>query len=650
MTPADIVRDKKVLSNVRLAEKIPATANDSTVSMPKAVADQSKDSSLAPCPIIELPRGVCADPNSNFFVDPRDGCTYGFRPMRNGEIDVDLISEGYAFISEEIRDEHGEATFTIEGRGAADGHQFKFDISGRDFSDPRKLRAMLVAYYGAQNRVMKLNGDVIQLLSVDVVKKRLVTKPCWLGNRLVIPGLDEYNDLKLRISSAIPADLSGGDTETGLRALRLMLEGWHEVILPLVAVLGSPLVARYMSDDRFGLILTGTSGLMKTEMMRHCMAIYGNGYLRESNIVRFGEGATTNALLKLADDAGCTPFFVDNYKPTRRDDPSRLVSLIHAVLEGTDKRRLSKEVEHREVSEFSTILIMTGEDVALESSTLARVLPISVEHQPNLDKVTELQAIAESLPAVGRIWCRYLGAAEIDLALWRTKRQELVMKAKESGAINPGRIGTTAATLWYVWQIALQSPLGVVLRDFNSRFETELWRLLTNSTRLTQESNEAVRFVETLRELLAAGRVFLDEMKNNIGPSPNERMIGWVHRPGFSVFDDIDYIAIHPDLALEAVRKYAGLEISVSRPTLYRQLDELGYIDVADDGKRLMLTRYKSKVVRVLRFKPGALGFGPAEEDEEPHIVSKPSRKPCSGLPASITYWVEGMGFNAPDP
>lgn len=603
------------------------------------------------CPIIEIPPGANTDPShGDFFIDIRDGCVYRLRSLRDGEINVDLVSEGFAFISQEVRDEHGEAIFTIEGRGAVDGHRFKFDISGRDFSDPRKLKAALVAHYGAQNRVLGLKGDVIQSLSLGVVKKRLVKKPCWLDSRLVIPGLDEYSDLKLDISNAIPADVSTADTETGLRALRLMLEAWHEVIMPLVAVFASPLVAKYLPDDRFGLLLTGTSGLMKTEMLRHCMAIFGSGYLRESNIVRFGEGATTNAILKLAADSGCLPFFIDNFKPIKKDDAGRLVSLIHAVLEGSEKRRLNKEAEHREVNEYLTTLLLTGEDLPTEASTLARVLPVPVEHQPNLDKVTELQAISESLPAIGRLWCQYLSSTKLDLAPWRAKRQELVMQAKENGAINPGRIGTTAATLWYVWQIALQSPLGEVLREFNRRFEAELWRLLTNSARLTQESNEAVRFVETLRELIAAGRVWLDEMKSSIGPPVNEKMIGWVHRPGFSVFTDIDYVAIHPDLALEAVRKYAGLEISVSRPTLYRQLDELGYIDVADDGKRLMLTRYKSKVVRVLRFKPGALGFGPAEEAEEPHIVNKPSRKSGSGLPASITYWVEGMGCNAPDP
>jgi len=582
------------------------------------------------CRIIELPPGVCVDPASDYFVDPRDGRTYRFRSMHDGEINVDLICEGYAFISEETRDERGEAEFTIEGRGAVDGHQFKFDISGRDFSDPRTLRAALVAHFGASNRVMGLKGDVIQSLSLGVVKKRLITKPGWLGNRLVVPGLEAYDDLKLRISNAIPADVSGGDVETGLRALRLMLEAWHEVILPLTAVIGSPLVAKYMPDDRFGILLTGMTGMMKTEMMRHCMAIYGNGYLKESNIVRFGEGATANALMKLAADSGCLPFFVDNYKPIKKDDPARLVSLIHAVLEGSEKRRLTKEAEHREANEFSTTLLMTGEDLPTEASTLARVLPVSVEHQPVLDKVTELQAIAEHLPAVGRLWCQYLTSAEIDLSTWRTKRQELVKLAKESGGINPGRIGTTAATLWFIWKTALQSPLGEVLREFNDRFEAELQRLIVNSAQLTAEFTDAERFVDALRELIATGRVKIENditIRRSHSDDDSEfeedfRVVGWMTSGRRTPEDPIiepKSVYIYPDIAFSEVKRYTGFEPSVSKRTLYRQLDELGYLIVKRSGnyaERLVSVKMYGKQVRVLRFKPEALGYSGDDLEE----------------------------------
>lgn len=550
------------------------------------------------------------DVRCSYGVDS-NGCVYYVAVnKKGGENEKQWVSDGFAFISEEVRDERGEAIFTIEGRGAVDGHRFKFTIHGRDFSDERKLRALLVAHYGAANRVGKLTGEVIQLITRDVIKKRLVTTPQWLDGLLIVPGLQDYPQYKIDISNKIPVDIAEGDHEKGLQALRLLLDAWDCAPIAVATALASPFVARWLPDERFGVFVSGTTGLLKTELARHCIAIYGSRFLDERYLNRFGEGATSNALMKLASEAGCLPFLIDNYKPVRKDDPARLVQIIHSVLEGHEKDRLTKEADFKETKEYHCCLLLTGEDLPVEASTLARVLPVSVSKMPDLAKVTALQSIAHHLPAVGREWCAHLNAIDPDLALWQQKRAELVRLAHDVGSVNPGRVGTTASILWLVWRTALKSRLCAAMSEFNSKFETALAKLITESATMTRESTDAQRFVDALREIIATGRVWLSDITiaSPTAEIKNPPTVGWVHR---TVADGhasrAEFVAIYPDVAIEEARKHAGFTLSVSKATLYKQLEQAGMIFTrVKDGQveRVIPTRHGNRTPRVLRFKP----------------------------------------------
>ena len=288
------------------------------------------------------------------------------------------ICDGYCCITEETRDEAGEASFTVEGRGSKDGHVFKFDITGRDFSDKRKLKAALVAHFGARNRVKDLTGDIIQSLTLDVKKLTLITSPRWIDDRLAVPGLDGTG-FKFNLSRRVPADLSTGEDERGLAALKLILDTWpaeNSAIL-IAADLASPVCGRWFPGDRFGLALVGTTGRgLKTEALKHVMAVYGAGFLSEESLLRWGEGATNNAMLAIAAACGCLPTGIDNYKATHRDGAGKFVSVVHTILEGRERERLNRNAELRETREYASTLLVTGEDLPAEASTVARLLPV----------------------------------------------------------------------------------------------------------------------------------------------------------------------------------------------------------------------------------------------------------------------------------
>jgi len=520
------------------------------------------------------------------------------------------MCDGYAFISEETRDETGEASFTVEGRGSNDGHVFKFDITGRDFSDKRKLKAALVAHFGALNRIRELTGETIQSVTLGVKKLTLVKSTRWIDGRLAIPGLDSV-EFKFSLSPRVPADLSTGEGGEGLAALRLIFETWpaEKATILIAADLASPVCGRWFKGDRFGLAMVGTTGRgLKTEMLKALLAIYGAGFLSEETLLRWGDGATTNAMLSIASACGCLPTGVDNYKATHRDGPSKFVSMVHTVLEGRERERLNRNAELRETREYASTLIVTGEDLPEEASTVARLLPLEWSTPPNFEKLTELQAIAIHLPAVGRLWCRYLCDADLDFDAWTKSRSELVSLAKEAGSINPGRIGTTVAILRQVWKMALNSQLGGVLQDYSSDFEKGLVSLIQTTAEAAEDATEASRFVDTIKELISSGRcIILDRIYTGQELTlPN--VIGWRLRDKDIVTGEV---AILPRLAMEAVRRVIGPQAmaqEVGPKTLYRQLAEAGMIaDGSEKGTRTVTKRAGSKTVKVLVFKKDVL-------------------------------------------
>lgn len=586
------------------------TINDAC-SQTKDAYQPSEEEIIATVEEIALPENVRRWDNKLLSVNlpgvDKDGVTYGGKEVTNKKGNkVHLktrICDGFAYISEETRDDKNEASFTVEGRGSKDGHEFRFDISGRDFSDPRKLKAALVAHFGARNQIRKMDADVIQNLTKDVKKLTLITAPCWINDKLAIPGIDE-NGFKFRLSSRVPADLSTGEDKRGLEALALMFKTWpaDRCSVPIAVSLASPVCGRWFRGDRFGLALVGTTGRgLKTEMLKALLAIYGAGFLSEETLLRWGDGATTNAMLNIATSCGCLPSGVDNYKNTQRDGANKFVSFSHTVLEGRERERLNRNAELRETREYACTLLITGEDLPEEASTVARVLPWEWSTPPDTAKLTDLQKIAHHLPAAGRVWCRYLSdTAQVDMDAWRESRAQLVKAAKEAGAINPGRIGTTASILRLVWTMALDSPLGAVLRDYSTDFEKGLSDLILSTSAATCEMTEAAQFIEILRELITSGRyIVLDRVRTGSELTlPN--VVGWR-------LDEEGSTAIFPDLAIEAVRRVTGPQAQiVGKNTLYRQLDEAGLIEPGTDN-RTQNKRAGSKQVRVLVFKAGSL-------------------------------------------
>jgi hypothetical protein len=486
-----------------------------------------------------------------------------------------------------------------------------------------------MAHFGAENLSGGLKGDIIQKISRKIENYMLLKAPKWLHGKAAVPGLGLLENIKFDLPDKVPADLSYGDLDKAQECLSAFLESGkaESVVVLLDAVFASPLVAKEFEGDRFGIALRGLTGSLKTEYAKLAMAIYGRGYLEESNLLRWGDGATTNALAAIASRAGFLPVLIDNFKPLKKGSAEALISVEHTILEGGTKERLDRDAELKGTQNYNCCLLITGEDFPDEASSLARILVLDWTGAKDTNKLSEAQARASNLAAIGRAWLMFLSSAEGADILERARgefphvRSETVARLTKDGAVNPGRIGTAITLLKLTWGIALEcSNIAPVLKPFTKAFKEGLIKLEVQACTETHGATEAAKFVEALQELIGSGRMAIVPeafMEDNIEDAKkiassaregnlnnNWHILGWTKR-------DSGEVCIFPAIAREAVRRLRGFEEQkLSATALYKQLAVMGYTS-SGKGEPTKSMRIGNKPgMRVLVFEPGVLEAG----------------------------------------
>jgi len=314
------------------------------------------------------------------------------------------------------------------------------------------------------------------------------------------------------------------------------------------------------------------------------------------------------------------PLFIDNYKPNTGFGFNDLVNLIHNILEGGEKDRLTRAATIKDARPVHCFPIITGEDVPdHDPATLARLLLIAFEWQagqPN-PKLAAAQASSEELSAIGLLWLTWVCSEEGQRVIKETAKflpavrdnWATMLRTLRKDMVNILRVATNIATNELTWSIALQHPvLGELLAPYSQAHGDGLRRIAENMAKSTTEALEAVRFLAGLRELLATGQGALIDLSSAITVTAHERerMVGW---------KDSEGIYLLPTVTLERIRKVMGPQsIPVSLQVLYSQFDGLHLIATKGTTKVTRSMRLEGQVQRVLHLIPSALV---TKEDEK---------------------------------
>lgn len=397
-----------------------------------------------------------------------------------------------------------ETEFTFKGVGAKDHRQVSFTLPATALADPRKFKAALINAFGARNRVGKLDFETVQKLTRNTRLMKRVEAPAWDGDIPLLPGVDLIENVEYRLSSKIPAAVYDGDLQKAKEVLQKLLQIHKFAPILVAAILGSPAIARWHKNDRFGVGMWGTTGTLKTTAALTAMGIYGIGYLDAPKLKAGKAGSTPVGAMEVFAAAGFLPQIYDDVKTVDSKDSQNYVATIHAVLEGEEKTKGKKDGGLRECREFLCTPIITGEVRPQEASTSARVLNLNWSHANGL-LLTEVQSCAALLPIIGYHWLRFLAETDFvlgkDFEAFRSKKMEEFLGLKYT---NPGRLATIYSLLLSVWDLLEASPLGDVFTEARESFKTALLEATATQGVAVTEETEISRFLNGLEELLAS--------------------------------------------------------------------------------------------------------------------------------------------------
>lgn len=525
------------------------------------------------------------------------------------------IADFHARIVEEHISEDGHKVFLLDGE-TMHGRPLQFTMEAEDFADDRKLKAALTAAAGAQAPIAvgmsKHLGAAIQRLSGEMPSIKRYTRTGWADGTFLLPGRP-IEGTTIILSRKLPYSLSDeAHLDLGIQALEaLLLSHTPQCGGPIVGFLLTPPLALPAGwrNERYGAFIAGRTGSLKSSLAQTAMCLYGPGFIRDDLLVKWGQGATNNALMAMAVAAYDLPFLIDNYKPNTGDGPKAFINLIHNIVEGGEKDRLQRNSELRDSRPVFAWPLVTGEDVPdRDPASLARVLVIPFSRPVDLSHLTKAQKLSPHLCAVGRAWIEWIESAEskpiITQAAERfdTVRREWAsyLTAERPEMLNVLRVASNLATNELTWAIAEQHPaLGPLMQRHAEAYYAGLTMIGKQMASYTAESSEAMQFIGMLRDMLTTGQAVLIERGNRPGLD-GDRMVGWKSEDGGAY--------LLTKLARALMERHFGKDClnQISERTMYSQLEELKYL-VPGRERTTHLLREFSAVHRVIRLTPESL-------------------------------------------
>jgi hypothetical protein len=570
-------------------------------------------------------------PLNHYYVN-NDGQTVYYFSGNEGAT-VRIVYDFWVVIKEK-RYNVGDNSFTFRLVGE-DIYGTKLDVNVSAkllFGHNTDLLSMILPWFHTKCEENTKQGDTLRKIIKDLTPdQNLITafdRIMWQNNNLIIPSMEPEGCIctidKKRYPYDMPEDL---DLWTGLKALDYIIEsvGIHNIMPLITLVFMSPVIGKMFPDDRYGYAVIGETGSLKTAICRLLLQIYGNGFGSKSTMLKMGDAGTTrNSVGIFAAISGCMPILLDNFKPYKHWSTSELAALIHNLMEGADKTRGTKDEGLRDVKEFFCLPLLTGEDYAVDASTSARIMRIDWK-KPDMDILDfATPEMRRHLPAIGRIWLRWLMTDEGIAAMEQMKRefperrQDLMKEFKDLEATNPDRLSTNLALESLGFELLAHHPvLGNYFAKFSDEFKGKLRGRAESVGKATSEGSEVNNIVEMLREGLANGTLILGN-----DPRYGQTIIG---SEFVSKKTGERCIAIYPQALEEYISKHLTTAQQLSTAAIGQYFLNKGLIipDPKGNPKQAVWLQSSKTTIRAFVFKKETL----IDESMNPdNVVSSPGR------------------------
>lgn len=557
----------------------------------------------------------------------KDGCMVYLSqtksPQGKTSTEPVLIADFMAAITGEQVNEDSSKVFVIDG-ATVHGRAFHLDVPAQTFADERQLKALLTEAAGADapiySGMYRHLSTAIQKLSKPQMIKRTkrYTRTGWASGNFLIPGREP-----VETSIILPRELPYSiNKETNLRkgldafSSLLLCMPKSPVTVPIAMAFEAPIADRAgWRNERYGVAIRGQTGSLKTSWAQVLMSLYGPGFMSDELILKMGQGATNNAIMALATQVWDLPFFIDNYKPSTGGGARELINLVHNLLEGGEKKRLSRAAELKETKPVFCWPLITGEDIPdTDPATLARLLVVNFQWEPGKpnDELAKAQISSVHLCAVGHAWLSWverddgrdaIQAVTTEFHATRSRWADTLRKSQKS-VTNALRVASNLASNELTWRVMEQHPdIGPVIKDEGIEHWAALELLARQMATYTTTALEANKFLEILRELLASGKAALRDRQqptfDNVEP---DRMIGWKNEDGSAHILPVVARSMVDRLCPDALGK-------VSSKTLHGQLADKGMLVSKNRTDHETVVKVAGKTYRTIHLSAESLTY-----------------------------------------
>lgn len=561
-----------------------------------------------------------------------DGRIFFQRETRDG-IQEACIADFQATIAEEIVDEDGATVVVLAGQGVRSG-AFACTIPTSDLGNALKLRGALTAATGGVDAIYKgmsehLQPAIAKLTQIDHRRKRRrYSRTGWRDDNcteFLLPPLANA-DTEILLPTKLPYSLDA-DPNTLQRALpyfdNLIAAVTPTKSAPALAALFFAAAHRLIGwrNERTALFIAGRTGSLKTSWTQAAMCIFGAHFADDNRLIKWGEGATRNAIMSMAAQAHDMPFFIDNYKPTTGNGKADFKNLIHNIMEGSDKDRLNRAAQLRTSKAIHCVPIITGEDVPDDdAASLARILVINFDWQRGAinELLADVQSATDILPAIGYAWLSWLASADgrhqaqTTAAMFAETRRTWAayLSNQFSEMANSLRVVTNLTTNALTWQLLCKHPiLGPIAARYTDQHTEGLRAIATTMGAATTRAQEAVQWLHAVQELLSSGQYRLLDRAVGVPTTNHDKILGWFDSSG---------VYLLPAVVTGAVRQLLGASAPLVSPqTLYNQMKSLGWVAATGEDSTTKILAIGADRARVLHLRPNVLnGYDDADDDD----------------------------------
>jgi hypothetical protein len=393
--------------------------------------------------------------------------------------------------------------------------------------------------------------------------------------------------------------------------------------------------------------ITGPTGVRKTSVVKTAQAFYGRALVHSAPLESWN--STQNHIMATLNRAKNIAALIDDF--TLADAQSRagvnaLLETVNRVVRnaanGTGRGRCGPDGRERNTRPPRGIPIITGEDIPIGQSVLARAFVIRLATAIDGAELAKRQQDAADgkYTACMAAFLRRLASSHAEIArkisdLYTSELPEELQSDRTAiyqMALNdlgnqghtrlPWQLADLGLGLRYFLRFAVDS--GAIDREDAESLWAEWWWILVETARsevaLQRESDPVKRFLEILAQGLAAGEMHLTDMRGGEPMLPGATMqpgeenfssglgwrnheakgrhIGWIDVGTGDVF-------LIPSQAYAAVAELSrhSAPLGVTERTLYRLLAERGLLESVDAEQHTVRIMVNGQRHRVLHLK-----------------------------------------------